>query len=240
MSELYDSKFYVDQVDRSISSAQVIVPIIHEMLRPRSVLDIGCGVGSWLKVWLHTGVRDIQGIDGDYVDRDMLLIPREHFASHDLSTPFDLGRKFDIVCCLEVAEHLPSASASVLVKSLVRHSDVVLFSAAIPGQTGTGHINERWQSYWADLFATEGYLPSDQIRDKVWQNEQVEWWYRQNTILYCSPTAVEKYGWVSTSTPLDIVHPDLYLARLPIALYSKVSHKFAMIRRSLRKSLRSR
>ena len=46
-----------------------------------------------------------------------------------------LGERFDLALCLEgFAEHLAEEDVGQLVGNLVRHSDVVVFSAAIPGR----------------------------------------------------------------------------------------------------------
>ena len=59
-----------------------------------------------------------------------------------------------------------------------------MFSAATPNQGGTEHINEQWQSYWAEIFIEQSYYPFDIIRPFIFGNEQVEWWYQQNIMLY--------------------------------------------------------
>ena len=146
---LYNSAFYNWQAAGSTASARVIVPMLAELTHPSSVLDVGCGVGGWVGTWLDSGA-DAIGVDGDYVPRDQLCIPADRFINHDLSTPLDLGRRFDLVTCLEVAEHLPQEDAQTIVDSLCQHADVIAFSAAVPGQGGTGHVNERWPTFWAN------------------------------------------------------------------------------------------
>jgi hypothetical protein len=89
----------------------------------------------------------------------------------------ELDRKYDLAICLEVAEHLPVSSAGTLVDSITRASDLILFSAAIPLQTGTHHINEQWQDYWAALFDQRGFVASDIVRPAIWGRPDVRWWY---------------------------------------------------------------
>src|SRR5438046_10610902 len=98
-----------------------------KLTQPTSVVDLGCGIGTWLAVFAEHNVGDYVGIDGDYVDRSQLLIPPERFLSGDLSEPVELNRRFDLAVSLEVAEHLPAASARVLVASLTGLPPVVLF-----------------------------------------------------------------------------------------------------------------
>ena len=183
----YDSGFF-DYVDSgAIRSARAIVGRLFPLLRPGSVLDVGCGRGGWLGAWKAAGCADIQGIDGDYVDREKLYIPRENFLPANLAMPFDLGRRFDLVQCLEVAEHIEPARADGLIDSIVHHGDIVLFSAAVPGQGGTQHINERPLEYWRDLFASHGFAAFDAVRPDAHTDSRIEPWYRFNSILYANP-----------------------------------------------------
>ena len=95
----------------------------------------------------------------------------------------------DLAICLEVAEHLTPAAGARLVKTLCSVAPVVLFSAAIPAQGGTNHINEQWQSHWADEFAAHGFDCFDPIRPEIWNDRDVFPWYRQNILLFVSRSA---------------------------------------------------
>ncbi|WP_162877238.1 glycosyltransferase [Mycobacterium persicum] len=209
---LYTPAFYDGQAAGSSASAMVMVPMLAALTRPSSVLDVGCGVGGWVATWLDNGV-DAIGVDGDYVPRAQLCIPADRFIDHNLTTPLDLGRRFDLVTCLEVAEHLRPEAAETLVDSLCRHGDVIVFSAAVPGQGGTGHINERWPSFWAALFATHGYRPYDLLRGRLWWDTRCEWWYRQNVLVYATDEVAQEHGWPAMTGPLDMVHPELFALR---------------------------
>lgn len=187
----YHEVFY-QYIERGAkASAARIVPILVRHLAPSSVLDVGCGAGAWLSEYRRAGIEDVVGIDGDYVRRERLLIPPDRFRVHDLSTPFDLGKRFDLVQCLEVAEHLPPSSSRGLVASLVSHGDRVLFSAAVPGQGGEHHVNEQPLEYWRGLFAEQGFLAFDPIRPAVADCGDVEPWYRFNTLLYVRASGVD-------------------------------------------------
>lgn len=95
-----------------------------------------------------------------------------------------MKRKFKLCVSLEVGEHLPKNAAPILVKTLIDHADVVLFSAAIPGQGGESHINEQPLTFWSAEFANHGYLPLDVIRPRLVGKKEVAPWYRYNSILY--------------------------------------------------------
>ncbi len=204
----YDAAFYSAINAGSTASARVVVPILQRLTGATSVLDVGCGQGAWLAVWRDAGVTDLLGVDGDYVDQSALLVDRERFVAHDLSRPLDLSRRVDLVTSFEVAEHVPAASAPTFVASLVRHADTVAFSAAIPGQGGTGHVNEQPPSYWARLFADHGYRVFDLVRPVVWDDDAVEVWYRQNLLLFATGAAAEQLASLAPpAPPLDVVHP---------------------------------
>ncbi|MBC7800223.1 MAG: methyltransferase domain-containing protein [Gemmatimonadaceae bacterium] len=210
----YDPEWFEEQSKGSLASARRVVPIVVEQLRPASVVDIGCGVGTWLGVFREHGVTRTLGLDGDYVERRALRIDADDFNATDLSLPFSVPGRFDLAVCLEVAEHLPAARAAALVRTLVGAAPFVLFSAAIPGQGGTHHINEQWQDYWRHLFESEGYRAVDLIRPQIWGFPDVEPWYQQNSILFCAPDQLPSrpnLSPVEGGLSLNLVHPEFYL-----------------------------
>lgn len=214
MKTCYSSKFYRDLSDGSFKSALEVVPILISLFKPVSVLDVGCGIGTWLRVFADYGVEDIRGVDGDYVNRSQMMIPEDVFMPFNLSEPLRLNRKFDLALSLEVAEHLPEEKADTIVETLVSHAPVILFSASIPFQGGTNHINEQWQSYWAKKFISKGYLPSKYLRDKIWYLSNIEPWYKQNIMLYIDINYIDhvsdKINIEANTSILDVVHPEFY------------------------------
>lgn len=210
-TELYDSSFYAAQANESLRSAQKVAPLVLELLDVRSVVDVGGGVGPWVRAFLDLGVERGLCVDGDYVDRSALLVPGDRFLARDLTRPLGLEERFDLAISVEVAEHLPPSTAPAFVGELVKLAPVVLFSAAIPLQGGVDHQNERWQSYWSSLFERQGYRAIDVIRPQVWEDPDVTPFYAQNAILYASADAsfrrepVPPAGW-----PLDVVNPRFF------------------------------
>jgi SAM-dependent methyltransferase len=147
---------------------------------PNSLLDIGCGTGTWLRAAVELGVSDVAGVDGVHAPEGSLFIDKDKIAFLDLTAPFKLNRRFDVALCLEVAEHLPESSADILISSIVAHADTILFSAAIPGQAGQHHVNCRWPSYWQEKFNNHGFACDDSVRWQIWDDTRIEPWYRQN------------------------------------------------------------
>lgn len=213
-STQYDQAFYANQCGGSLRSARAIIPLLLSRVPVRSVVDVGCGVGTWLSAFLENGVTDVTGYDGEYVDTSALTIPSSCFQVIDLSTDFMLPQKFDLAVSLEVAEHLLPENGDHLVQQLTLAAPMVLFSAAIPGQGGTGHVNEQWQDYWRSKFLSYGYHPVDAIRPSIWGRNDIEIWYQQNIILYCKeghlpPGDLAKP--VPANLSLNIVHPEYYI-----------------------------
>lgn len=214
----YNRAFFSGISTGSRASARKVLPVAMEVQPYRSIIDVGCGTGAWLAAATELGVVDVTGVDGAYVNLDQLEIPRDRFVSADLSTltrealravPAVGDRRFDMAMSLEVAEHLPHEAAAGFVALLTSLSDVVLFSAAIPFQGGTSHLNEQFPTWWARRFAHEGFVPLDIIRDRVWDDASVEWWYRQNVMLFVA----SKHPAASLARPsstLDRIHPAHY------------------------------
>jgi SAM-dependent methyltransferase len=216
-SDDYDRNFYSKVTPSSRKSAEIVVPLIIDFVDPRSVIDIGCGTGTWLSVFKEHHIEDITGVDGDWVQEEMLLIPKSCFLAHDLTQSLNIGRRFDLAVSLEVAEHLDRKYAQSIVRTLVELSSVVMFSAAIPFQNGTHHVNEEWPDYWARLFAEHDYVPIDCIRERIWKNEDVAWWYAQNILVFAEKAYLTKNSKLQRAyeltklSQLSIVHPRKHL-----------------------------
>lgn len=190
-------------------AAEIIVPFIMKEFNPSSVIDIGCGIGTWLSVFKKYGITDFLGVDGDYVDRKLLTkyVGESDFYPFDLKNELNLNRNFDLVISLEVAEHIEPKFANNFVKTLINHSEIIVFSAAIPYQIGENHVNEQWPSYWIEKFEKHGYFAHDILRPMIWKNQNIEYWYRQNIIIF-------KKGVKPNTLIMDMVHPSLYSTRI--------------------------
>jgi SAM-dependent methyltransferase len=211
MTLLYDAAFYQDLRALSYRSAREVVPLVLQMMRVNSACDVGCGVGTWLQVFREAGVADVIGIDGEYIPKHLLQIPAVSFHAMDLRQRIALPRSFDLALSLEVAEHLPESRAPSFVEDLTRLAPVILFSAAIPGQGGRGHINEQWQLYWSGMFADCGYVTCDFLRPKIWRNRKIAYWYRQNSLFFCDEKVLASIPALAHSEHrmrLPLVHPE--------------------------------
>jgi SAM-dependent methyltransferase len=188
-----------------------------ELLAPRSVVDVGCGTGTWLAAFRAEGVEDVLGIDGAHMTPELLEVPVERFVVADLEGDWGLDRTFDLAVSLEVAEHLRPAAAEGFVRRLAAVAPAILFSAAIPLQGGGDHPNEQWPRYWADLFERQGHVVVDWVRPRVWDDDDVEVWYAQNILMFATPACLAEHPELAReyelhrTSPLSIVHPRVYL-----------------------------
>lgn len=217
MGNPYTKEYYQALREGARRSAEAIVPLVMGLLHPRSVIDVGCGDGTWLSVFRRNGVPDILGIDREYVSGEILEIPEENFLAHDLRVPLAMDREFHLVVSLEVAEHLPEESAETLIDSLTRLGPAILFSAAAPYQGGTDHVNEQWPEYWVELFGRKGFVVLDPIRKHLWEQDGVDYWYRQNILLFVKRECLENRPELEAErkdahgSQLSLVHPQMYL-----------------------------
>lgn len=210
MATSYSPDFYDTIRAGCRASATVIVPKVFAELQPQRVIDVGSGEGWWGREFTHHGC-EVLGIDGGYIAEP--VIP---FRPVDLAEPLpDLG-EYDLVVSLEVAEHLPPTRADGFIADLCQLAPVVLFSAAIPGQGGAGHLNEQWPGYWVERFEANGYRCSGALRWAIWDDDRVENWYRQNLIVAARHSRCHLLPGLF-GTPMapvfPVVHPVLYDAR---------------------------
>jgi len=217
----YSAAFFDTQAAGSLASARVVLAALLGRVPVQSVVDVGCGVGPWLRAALELGASRVLGLDGAYVDRDRLLIDPARFLACDLAVDSlteavsGHGPGFDLVVSVEVAEHLPPSRAPSFVAQLCALGDLVLFSAAVPGQGGTGHVNEQWPAYWAQLFDKAGCTCFDVLRPLLWDEPGCEWWYLQNVLMFARRATpawerLSRFRPPAAGPPPALVHPRMY------------------------------
>jgi hypothetical protein len=215
----YGHEAHVFDAENAVYAAGLILShLLQEIPAVRSAVDLGCGAGTWLSVLRQRGAEKILGVDGNWLDEDILRIPSSSFMALDLSQEIEVPGRYDLALSLEVAEHLPPERGPGFVALLTSLSDFVLFSAAIPYQQGQNHINCRWPEYWAGLFAANGFEVHDFLRARIWNDTRVPIWYKQNLLFFSkrqrSPE-LQLSGMADTGgMPLNVVHPDSYLPRV--------------------------
>lgn len=174
-----------EEYTHELGSPREIVPFLMNVFKPASVADVGCGIGTFLYCFKEQGVKEVMGVDGKWTDKQLLskYLSPEEFREVDLALDFSLQKEFDLVLCLEVAEHLPATSAETLIKNLVQLGKIIVFSAAVPDQGGQNHINEQWIDYWQKKFNLHNYRIVDMLRPYFWDNPNIHWWYKQNMVV---------------------------------------------------------
>jgi SAM-dependent methyltransferase len=192
---------------------RIIVKNILKYYKPKSVVDFGCGLGTFLKAFKEEGINEVLGLDASWVNKKLLseFLNAEEFNEVDLEQTISLNKKFDLAISLEVAEHLNEKKASVFVENLVNASKVILFSAAIPYQGGQNHINEQWVEYWQEKFKDHNYSCYDVMRENIWLEENVKWWYKQNMFLAVKDDFVKNLRLDPEKKKIfNFIHPEHY------------------------------
>lgn len=212
----YNKEFYKTNKNTAKKSADEIMPFVLDRIKPKSIVDFGCGGGGWL-----AAIRDINseielcGLDGNWVKEENRLISGEIFKEADLTSRIDLGKKYDLAISLEVAEHLDEKYADTFIENICRHADIILFSAAIPLMGGTHHVNEQWPSYWIGKFKRKGYKVIDCLRPVFWNNDNINACYKQDMMFFVKEGCYEEMKAVLLKPDdndhiYDIVHPEKY------------------------------
>lgn len=236
----YNAAFYAERDASTKLAAQTVLAPMFQSLDIKSVCDVGCGVGTWLATALELGAERVRGFEGPWVKGNALAINASCIVTQDLECDVMDRERYDLVISLEVAEHLSADRAPSFVRDLTALGDAVLFSAAIPNQGGTNHINERWQSYWAELFKAQEYDAFDAVRPAIWQMSEIKWWYRQNTLVYarCGSSAAERLAdsRLRDYTMMDLVHPDLFTKRTSLGTVKAIGLALSAIFRGQHQS----
>jgi len=186
-TKIYDQKFFNNALKLEAGSAQAFVDCLIKHFAPRSVIDIGCGIGLYLAEFAKNKI-EILGYDGSPAAINGSLVG-DKIKLHDLSEPLNLSHGFDLCLCLEVAEHLPAADADSLISTLTKLSDTIIFTAATPGQgsKSIGHINEQLPEYWQEKFKNKNFIINKILTKQIKKeliSAQVIWWLTKNLMIF--------------------------------------------------------
>lgn len=179
LDEIYKPGFFKRRDSLSWRAPIICEPVI-EILWPESVIDVGCAIGDLVEYFLEKGL-DAYGLEGTENIIPWLKISQWRMHFKDLRTEIDLGRKFDLVTCFEVFEHIEPEYADMLLKNLSGMSDRLLVSAAPPGQGGHYHVNCQPITYWDEKLDHLGYKPDTNIVTKI--RERLAPWKKKPGIL---------------------------------------------------------
>jgi SAM-dependent methyltransferase len=188
-TNIYNNKFFKNTIKYEADSAAEFVEVVLKYYNPQNIVDIGCGVGIYLKEFNQKGIADLLGVDGSPAARDEFLLSPEKLIIFDLAKKYKFEKKFDLALCLEVAEHLREEDADTLVETIIGASDNIIFSAAVPGQgpRSIGHINEQPPEYWIEKFANKNYIylkeQTENMRKEM-EDKGVVWWIVNNLMVF--------------------------------------------------------
>lgn len=161
--------------------AERLAQWIAETLNPPAAFDIGCGPGTYVRALRRHGIH-AQGIDSDVRVEGVEHVYRRSLLEFTMPP-------MPLILCLEVAEHIePELGADVAkaVAAAVEPGGVLIWTAAIPGQPGSGHINCRPKAYWLELLTAQGLVhcpaAEDSLRAFVVSGYHMGW-FPQNLIL---------------------------------------------------------
>jgi hypothetical protein len=208
----YEFRFLIQQ---TFEAAQKIAPIIVDLIGiPESIVDLGGGAGGWLKAFKDTGTEKVYCIDHPSIKPEELLISQEDFIPYDLSKEMPSPIKCDLAISTEFAEHIDKSKSKDVVNFLTQSSSIVLFSAAIPGQVGIGHINEQRPDFWKRLYEERGYERIDVIRPKIIFDKTIPVWFRQNLYLYVDKNIIDRTMLSSVNLfipdDFELVHTEIF------------------------------
>lgn len=192
-------------------SASIILPMIFDTLgTPRAMLDVGGGEGHWIEAARALGVHELWNADVE--SHEAVRWDAEALRPlpvRDVNGDARIIDRWPLALCLETAEHLTPTAGDHLVAELCRVADEIIWSAAIPGQGGDGHINEQWPDYWYERFEDNGFgLYDPGWRSDLWHRAEVEPWYAQNLLCaYRRPLGSGPGDLPPHSPPRALVHP---------------------------------
>ena len=123
---------------------------------PASVYDAGCAKGFMVRAFAERGIDAFGGDISAFAIADAPpdLAPR--LEVKDLTEPFD--RRFDVITCVEVLEHMAPADAQQAVQNMCGATDIVVLSTTPDDFAEPTHVNIRQSASWAQDFGQHGFF----------------------------------------------------------------------------------
>jgi hypothetical protein len=189
---IYNPLTFVFFLGASLANAPGVMGAIRNLApEARRYVDVGAGSGGFAATARRRGI-DVEACEHSRLGRFFIRLLRVPVSSFDLarSPPASLGRGFDLAYCFEVAEHLPAPLGDRLVRFLADLAPLVVFTAAQPGQGGTGHINEQPPAYWIERFEAAGLRYEDGLTQELraaFRRAEVAPWFPKNVLVLSNP-----------------------------------------------------
>lgn len=152
----YNRKYYEYSQSHNSFCYSKFAGTLCEIYHPKTVIELGCGNGGVSLEFQKLGC-DVYAFDYSKdavamaMEKGVKNVQRFNICGVDL-----LPKEGDLAVCMEVAEHIPAKFARHLCEVLARSANVVVMSAAPPGQGGHLHVNEQPKEYWIELMKSVG------------------------------------------------------------------------------------
>lgn len=167
LDDIYGTDFFKNHHDdKRINENLQITTLIYNKFKPNSVVDFGCGIGSYLYFFSKFGISKLKGFEGSKKAIELAIINKGYIERCDISKKIDLNEKYDICICFEVAEHLNEDCVETFLDNLCSSSDTILFTAAPPNQGGRHHVNLKPIQYWTQKFKERHYNYQTSLTDE--------------------------------------------------------------------------
>jgi len=190
LDSIYTEDYFSSSLDPMwLMDIELISETIYRTLNPKSVIDVGCGVGAYLYYLNKHGV-EIEGIEGSNAAFKALMAPQNVVRKLDLRliSSYKPKRKYDLAMCIEVLEHINPKHADMVLDFLCEASDTILISAASPGQGGRYHMNEQTSEYWISKMKKRGYnldlSTTSEIKKEIAGKIKVVTWIPKNLLIF--------------------------------------------------------
>lgn len=229
--EAYSNSFYNKVASRANIASQISANVISGLINVKTLADIGCGSGIWarnfclkLKEIETIYALDLELPERVYLDDTFMSRYQVHHVAQNLdSLPLLPFHEVDLTICLEVLEHLEFETGKKLITEFGAKTKYLLFSAAIPGQGGTHHINERPYEYWYSQLRENGFIPFDVIRPKL-KGQDVPSYYRYNIIFWINTSKVtdKEIEAIGVNTDESFVSNPIDIRPLPVKIKYKL------------------
>jgi SAM-dependent methyltransferase len=124
-------------------------------LEPKTVLDAGCAKG------MLVGALREREVDAEGIDLSEFAIAKAdsravgHVRVGSLTEPF--GKRYDLISCIEVLEHMTQPEALAAVANICASTDQVLISSTPDDFDEATHINVQPPASWSVMFADQGF-----------------------------------------------------------------------------------
>jgi SAM-dependent methyltransferase len=146
-----------------------------------TVVDFGCGLGDYARAFKFAGLK-VEAYDGN---PNTEAISEGTGKVLDLSKPFYLGKKFDVVMSLEVGEHIPAEFEDQFIDNITKHAKKhLIISWAVEGQGGSGHVNCKNNDYIIEQVVDRGFKYNAEASEALRKSATNASWFSYTLLVF--------------------------------------------------------